>query len=92
MGFVISLRGTTSPNAKTDFLAPEEVKLWLQNDKHAVSRQRIIEPLSRNDIRQPQTQHAENWIGESNFVSFEMCQKLDYDLRTDEGYAKFRDN
>lgn len=75
----------------TDFCSLEEVRLWLQSDKHAVSRQRI-EPFSREEVKQLQIQDSNNWIGESNVVSFEMCRKLNYELQTDAGYAKFRDN
>jgi hypothetical protein len=75
----------------TDFCALAEVKLWLQNDRHAISRQRV-EPLSRAEVDQQQADNVGNWIGESNIVSFEMCRKLNYDLKTDVGYAKFRDN
>jgi hypothetical protein len=38
------------------------------------------------------TEFPEEWIGESNFLSRRMCDKLGYNVETAEGYGKFRDN
>lgn len=89
----------------TDFCRLDEVKQWLQNDKHAIARQRIepIAPSEQAEARQ-RIQHMlqssanseievpESWISESNFLSAAICKQLGYDIQTEEGYAKFREN
>lgn len=76
---------------KTDFCQLEEARIWLQNDKHAICRQRV-EPLSRATIEQLRSEGKGTWLGESNLVSYRMCQLLGYDIGTEAGYAEFRDN
>ncbi len=76
---------------ETDFCSLSEVKTWLEKDKHAISRQRI-EPLDQNDIEQYRRSGLGTWFGESNYVSFKMCQSLGFDVQSETGYAQFRDN
>jgi hypothetical protein len=83
--------GNVFAQRETDFCRFEEAKIWLQGDKHAVSRQRI-EPLSRDELAQKKKDSAGQFVGESNLVSYAICQQLGYDLATQEGYASFRDN
>lgn len=89
----------------TDFCRLDELQQWLSHDKHAMARQRI-EPIAPDRRSQAMERIGamlnasdnadmavpDNWIGESNFLSFAMCQKLGYDVESEDGYAEFRKN
>lgn len=95
--------GNAFAERSTEFCRLTELKQWLQADKHALARQRIepIAPEQRDAALQriKKTLDARNrasvnvpddWIGDSNFLSFAICQKLGYDVGTDEGFDRFR--
>ncbi len=83
--------GNEFATRNSDFCDLSEVKTWLENDKHAISRQRI-EPLDQTEIEQYRRTGSGTWVGQSNYVSLRMCQSLGYDVKTETGYAQFRDN
>ncbi len=83
--------GNVFAQRDTDFCQLDEAKVWLERDKHAISRQ-LIEPLSRDELAQKRQEQTGELAGESNLISYQMCQRLGYDLATKEGYQKFRDN
>ncbi len=84
--------GNVFAKRDTDFCQLEEAKIWLQSDKHAVSRLRI-EPLSPDELVQMKRETGDSFgLGESNVVSYKLCQQLGYDVTTKAGYEKFRDN
>ncbi len=87
-----------------DFCRLTELKQWLTSDKHAIARQRV-EPISPDQrgqaLEQLQRLFTErgakfpvpqDWVSESNYLSYSICKKMGYDVETDAGYAKFRDN
>ncbi len=83
------------------FSKQNELKIWLEHDKHAVARLRI-EPYpsaeAESRVASPQAKNGiddaknELLIGASNIRSWEMCRTLGYDLTTAAGYGRFRDN
>lgn len=89
----------------TDFCCLTELKQWLKSDKHAIARQRV-EPIPASEHAQaakqiqsdfarrgnPNIEVPKNWLSESNSLSFSICSQLGYNVQTDEGYAKFREN
>jgi hypothetical protein len=88
----------------TDFCQLTELRTWLENDKHAICRQRV-EPMEiaqieaiTNELKKSMgsskrdTEFIEDWVGASNYISLLMCRKLGYDVKTEAGYNKFRDN
>ncbi len=91
--------GANNPFAKSsDFCRLDEMKFWLNYDKHAIARRRV-EPLSSTEVRaqiefivNKLNADATQWLGESNILSKRICDKLGYEVNTRDGYAKFRDN
>ena len=83
--------GNAFARRDTDFCQLDEAQTWLQSDKHAVSRLRI-EPLSQIELDEKKKEAIGDLLGESNLVSFRLCQQLGYDLATEKGYDQFRDN
>jgi mono/diheme cytochrome c family protein len=82
------------------FSRQDELQFWLANDKHAIARRRV-EPLTTADILEEaqalQTRLGINsipkdWFGLSNALSYRICEKLGYDVKTPTGYAAFQDN
>ncbi len=82
-----------------------EMRTWILTDKHAICRQRV-EPMTmeqmetkveelkatKANLTQQDIEAIEDWVGPSNVVSWIMCKKLGYDVRTSVGYARFREN
>ncbi len=76
-----------------------EARLWLEQDKHAIARQRIepLLPAEIEDQRQRwRAKHGkapgvEQWVGPSNELSRLICDRLGFDVSTDAGYQQFRD-
>lgn len=85
--------------ADTSFSRQDELKFWLENDKHAIARRRV-EPLNIDELsdaieKLQDTLGAQrlpaDWFGASNALSRRICDKLGFDVTQPEGYAKFRD-
>lgn len=85
--------------ADTSFSRQDELKFWLENDKHAIARRRVeplnIDELSEASEKLRDTLKAQrlpaDWFGASNALSRRICDKLGFDVTQPEGYAKFRD-
>lgn len=84
----------------TDFCQLSELKTWIEKDKHSVARRRV-EPLIASQIEKVKADlvaqkvpldQVKDWYGKNNELSYAMCIKLGYDVKTNDGYAKFRDN
>ncbi len=83
----------------TNFSRRTELKFWLDRDKHAIARRRV-EPLSKAELLQQAEAISENlqsnvppdWFGQSNVLSRRICDKLEYEVTTTEGYKKFQQN
>ena len=91
-----SLSGTSD----TSFSRQDETKFWIENDKHCIARRRV-EPLSVDELIEEADRLRgklgieavpRDWFGASNVLSRRICNKLKYDVKTDAGYGKFRDN
>lgn len=87
-------------NNSTDFCRFDELKFWLINDKHAIARRRV-EPLTTDELiaeaKALRTKLGiqtipEDWFGASNVLSRRICDKLGYDVSTEDGYHRFRDD
>lgn len=85
--------------ADTSFSRQDELKFWLENDKHAIARRRV-EPLNINELSEAAEKLRDtlgaqrlpaDWFGASNALSRRICDKLGFDVTQPEGYAKFRD-
>jgi hypothetical protein len=76
----------------------------LEKDKHAIARRRV-EPLSDQQVIDeakkliawlPNVSNIDKivrgWLGTSNTLSLRICQQLGYDVQSEAGYGKFRDN
>ncbi len=85
-----------------DFCRQVEAADWVTRDKHAIARRRV-EPLTREEVLaqykelKPQFQwrtpeEVQQWLGASNILSRSICDRLGYDVTTQEGYARFRQN
>ena len=88
--------GNAFAQRDTDFCQLNEVEVWIRNDLHSVSRQRI-EPLTSEQLQHFRqaaglVPSAASWFSESNVLSHSICQSLGYDLTTEEGSSSFRDN
>lgn len=82
-----------------------ELKVWLEKDKHAIARQRV-EPIRaeqqaaalarfRTQITadaQRQVTIPEYWLGPSNALSARICEQLGQDTNTAAGYQWFRES
>jgi hypothetical protein len=85
--------------ADTSFSRQDELRFWLENDKHAIARRRVeplnIDELSEASEKLRDTLKAQrlpaDWFGASNALSRRICDKLGFDVTQPEGYAKFRD-
>lgn len=83
----------------TRFSRLNELREWLQRDKHAIARRRV-EPLSSQELLEQAVPIAEelggavpeDWLGASNVLSKRICDKLGYEVSTTEGYRRFREN
>ncbi len=82
------------------FSKQNELQFWLANDKHAIARRRV-EPLNDEDMVAEAVRLVEeleltsvpkDWFGASNQLSLRICEKMGYDVKTNEGYVLFRDN
>lgn len=90
---------------RKDFCELDELKTWLEKDKHAICRQRVV-PLNLTQVKLERAKLREtlpkdmvkldefirDWVGESNIVSWSICEKMKIDVATPEGYTSFRDN
>lgn len=97
--------GNSFAKRETDFCCLDELQKWLELDKHAMARQRI-EPIAPSEkakalegVRtalksrvKADMEIPSGWFGDSNFLSLTICQKLGYDIQSEEGYARFRDD
>jgi hypothetical protein len=83
----IQRNAATAGDATSLISRLNEVTQWIDRDKHAIARWRI-EPLPSVDPDQSKATP----FGKSNQLSRVICDRLGYDVATEAGYAKFRDN
>lgn len=85
---------------RTEFVRLVESYEWLFCDKHAVARQ-LIMPIAPDQLETARQQVKEqfdidevpeDWIGPSNVLSYQITQRLGWDVNQQPGYEKFRDN
>ncbi len=77
-----------------------EASIWLKQDKHAMARQRIEPWLPAEVAAERQRLRGEHgdsldvdqWVGPSNELSRQICDRLGFDVSTDEGYRQFREH
>ncbi len=94
---------STPPPGRPDlsFSRRIELALWVRNDKHAIARRRV-EPLTEDqlvgELNKLQDKYSmsidqvRQWGGLSNILSFQICDKLGYDVSTQGGYDLFLNN
>jgi hypothetical protein len=72
------------------FSQQNEMRYWLENDKHAIARRRV-EPLTIEEVKdQIRAGVPEDWVGESNVLSWRICDKLGFNVKEAAGYEAFR--
>ena len=76
---------------EVSFSRQNELRFWLDNDKHAIARRRV-EPLTFEEVREQTSAGVpEDWVGPSNVLSRRICDKLGFKVDEKEGYEAFRD-
>ncbi len=89
-----------APRLDVSFSKRDEMKSWLDNDKHAIARRRV-EPLTIDELTIEANRLVKDlnlttlpadWLGASNALSRRICDKLNFDVTNPDGYAKFRNN